>query len=146
MSSTLLPPGAGRRFGPLMTTKVEFGQSEDFAVFESALPPHADGPPPHLHRVYDEAFYVLEGAIAITVDGTTTECPAGSCAFVGRGAVHGFGNPAPEPARLLVITTPEAIRLVEQANELMAQEPPDRDAILALFAAHQSELVGLPTP
>ena len=106
MSAYALPPGGGRIFGPGIQAKVEYDQSDDFAVFESALPPAWDGPPPHLHRAYDEAFYVIDGSVAFSLDGTTTDCPAGSFVFVPRGAAHGFGNPTPVPARILVITSP----------------------------------------
>ncbi len=141
MSTSPIPPGGGRTFGPGMRAKIEFGQSDDFAMFESALPPTWDGPPPHVHRIYDEAFYVLDGNVVFTIDGTTTDCPAGSVVFVPRGATHGFGNPAPRPARILVITSPGAMQLVESLNDLAVQGGvPDVEAMAALFAAHQSEI------
>lgn len=142
MSATALPPGGGRTFGPGISAKVEFGQSDDFAIFESAVPPEWAGPPPHLHQTYDEAFYVIDGSVAFTLDGRTTDCPAGSFVFVPRGATHGFGNPLPTPAKILVITSPGAIRLVESIYQLMEQgDPPDPKAMAALYADHQSELL-----
>lgn len=140
MSATTLPPGGGRSFGPALA-KVEFGQSEDFAVFESVLPPAWAGPPPHLHRAYDEAFYVVDGSVAFTLDGRTTDCPAGSFVFVPRGTGHGFANPVPAPARILVIASPGAIRLVEGFHQLMEQDdPPDPEAVAALYSDHRSEI------
>ena len=50
MSAHILPPGAGRSFGPGIRTKIEYGQSDDFAAFESELPPKWEGPPPHVHH------------------------------------------------------------------------------------------------
>jgi mannose-6-phosphate isomerase-like protein (cupin superfamily) len=142
MSASALPPGGGRAFGPGSHAKVEFGQSDDFAVFEHALPPAWPGTPLHLHRAYDEAFYVIEGSVEFSLDGTRTDCPAGTFVFVPHGSTHGFGNPALAPARLLVITSPGAIRLVEGVYRLMDKEgPPDREALVALFADHQSEIV-----
>jgi hypothetical protein len=38
MSVHILPPGAGRSFGPGIRAKIEYGQSNDFAAFESELP------------------------------------------------------------------------------------------------------------
>jgi mannose-6-phosphate isomerase-like protein (cupin superfamily) len=142
MSATALPPGGGRTFGPGIHAKVEFGESDDFAVFESVLPPDWAGPPPHLHRAYDEAFYVIDGSVAFTLDGRTTDCPAGSFVFVPRGAAHGFANPVPAPAKILVIASPGAIRLVESIYQLMEQGgPPDLNAMAALYADHQSEIL-----
>ena len=45
MSAHILPPGGGRSFGPGIRTKIEYGQSDDFAAFESELPPRWVGPP-----------------------------------------------------------------------------------------------------
>ncbi|QJY46392.1 cupin domain-containing protein [Pseudonocardia broussonetiae] len=141
MSAIALPPGGGRGFGPAHA-KVEFGESEDFAVFESVLPPDWAGPPPHLHRAYDEAFYVVDGSVAFTLDGGTATCPAGSFVFVPRGAAHGFANPAPAPATILVIASPGAIRLVESIYQVAEQaDPPDPDAMAALYAEHRSEIL-----
>ena len=145
MSAHVLPHGGGRTFGPGINVKVEYGQSPDFAAFESELPPAWDGPPPHLHRVYDEAFYVIAGSVAFSLDGDTRDCPAGSFVFVPRGAAHGFDNPAGEPARILVITSPGAIQLVEAIYDVMSHEgPPDLEAMAALYASHQSEILGAP--
>jgi hypothetical protein len=94
MSVHILPPRGGRSFGPGIRAKIEYGQSGDFAAFESELPPTWDGPPPHVHRSYDEAFYVVDWAVAFLCDGTVRDCPGGSFVFVPRGVVHGFSNPA----------------------------------------------------
>jgi quercetin dioxygenase-like cupin family protein len=142
MSVHVLPPGGGRSFGPGIRAKIEYGQSEDFAAFESELPPTWDGPPPHVHRSYDEAFYVLDGSVAFFCDGTVRDCSTGSFVFVPRGAAHGFSNPAPAPARILVITSPGAIRLVESIYEAMGRsDPPDPAAIAALYAQFDSEIL-----
>lgn len=142
MSVQIVPPGDGRSFGPGTRVKIEYGQSDDFVVFESELPPAWDGPPPHVHRIYDEAFYVLDGFVAFSCDGTIRDCVAGSFVFVPRGAVHGFANPSAAPARVLVITSPGAIRLVESFHEEMGRGgAPDPAAIAALFAQHDSEIV-----
>ena len=146
MTLLTLRPGVGRTFGPGLTAKLEFGQSPDFAVFEGELPPGSDGPPPHVHRIYDEAFYVLAGSVLFTSDGISEECPAGSFVFVARGSAHSFANPATATARVLVVTTPRAIQLVESGEELLAHDgPPDLAALQALFASHDTELLG-PAP
>src|SRR3954465_8016157 len=77
MSAHVLPSGGGRSFGPDINVKVEYGQSDPFAPFESQLPPAWNGPPPHRHRIYDEAFYVIDGTVAFSLNGDTRDCPAG---------------------------------------------------------------------
>lgn len=142
MSAEMLPPGGGRSFGPGIQAKAEFGWSDDFAVFESALPPAWTGTPLHVHRTYDEAFYVLGGSVAFSVDGVTRDCPTGSFVAVPRGSTHGFANPAPTEARILVISSPGAIRLVEEVYQLLEKPgEPDPATMAALFAQHASEIV-----
>jgi mannose-6-phosphate isomerase-like protein (cupin superfamily) len=141
VSAYVLAPGGGRSFDPGINVKVEHGASGDFAMFESALPPSLDGPPPHVHRIYDEAFYVLDGSVTFNLDGQIRDCPAGSCVFIPRGVSHGFDNPADTPAKILVITTPEAIRLVEDIYTLMGEgDAQDPEAMAALYVRHQSEI------
>jgi mannose-6-phosphate isomerase-like protein (cupin superfamily) len=95
-----------------------------------------------VHHSCDEAFYVLDGSVAFFGNGMIRDCPAGSFVFVPRGTVHGFGNPAPAPARILVITSPDAIRLVESIYEELGREGlPDPASMAALYARFDSEIL-----
>jgi mannose-6-phosphate isomerase-like protein (cupin superfamily) len=40
-----------------------------YSLFEALVPPKDPGPPPHLHRNEDEAFYVLQGEFSIYLGG-----------------------------------------------------------------------------
>ncbi|MDD7968885.1 cupin domain-containing protein [Actinomycetospora lemnae] len=143
MSSLVHLPGAGRPVGPGIRIKVEPGDNEGFAVFESVLPPAWEGPPPHRHLADDEAFYVLEGTVAFLLDGVSHHCGPGSAVSVPRGSAHAFANPGSEPARVLVITTPEATRLVEAINTLVERDPePSPQIVRALYRAHHTEITG----
>jgi quercetin dioxygenase-like cupin family protein len=152
MSGYVVPPGGGRSFGPGISVKVEHGASPDFAVFESVVPPMWPGPGPHLHRSYDEAVYILDGTVVFTLDGAEHICPAGSFVFIPRGCSHGFANRSAEPARILPVTTPGAIRLVEELFQLERAGQPGAQAdldhaavdpatVAALYARYDSELV-----
>lgn len=123
-----------------MNLLVEPGDAEGFATFISTFPPLGGGPPTHHHDSYDEAFYVLSGEMEFRVDGETARVPAGSMAWVPRGATHGFRNPLPEPARMLVVTTPDAIDLIIRLPEGLRNP----QAMQALFAEHDSHLDGPP--
>jgi quercetin dioxygenase-like cupin family protein len=119
---------------------LEPGRAPGFAIFVNEFPSLGDGPPSHHHDSYDEAFYVLAGEMEFCVDGTTARVPAGSMAFVARGATHSFRNPHAAPARMLVVTTPEAIDLIVR----MPEGAGDPNALRTLFAEHHSEIDGPP--
>jgi oxalate decarboxylase/phosphoglucose isomerase-like protein (cupin superfamily) len=119
---------------------------------ESGLPPSWPGPGLHLHRAFDEAVYVLDGTVAFTLDGQDHECLAGSLVFVPRGVSHGFANPSADPAQILVVATPDAIRMVEELFQLeragqtgveagLEHAAVDPAAIAVLYARYDSELV-----
>ena len=77
-----------------MNVLVEPGSAHGFAIFVSTFPPLGGGPPSHHHDSYDEAFNVLSGEMEFRVDGQTARVPAGSMAWVPRGATHSFvGTP-----------------------------------------------------
>ena len=78
--------------------------------------------------------------------------PAGSFVFIPRGCSHGFANPSADPARILPVATPGAIRLVEElfglerAGQSGVQAGLDHAAVdpaaaAALYARYDSELV-----
>jgi len=123
-----------------MNVLLEPGRAEGFAVFVSTFPPMGGGPPAHHHNSYEEAFYVLSGEMEFRVDGETARVGAGSMAWVPRGATHAFRNPSAEPARMLVVTTPDAIDLIVRMPEGLR----DPAAMPALFAEHDSEVDGPP--
>ena len=143
MASQVLVPGAGRRPAPTIAMKVE-PDAAAFAVFESELAPGAPGPAPHRHLGDDEAFYVLAGSVAFLLDGEVTTCGPGSCVLVPRGVAHGFGNPSAEPARVLVVTTPGATRLVEGLHALRRRGAGPEE-IADLYRRHDTELVAMPS-
>jgi len=139
MTAQVLVPGAGRRPAPTIAVKVE-PDAAAFAVFESELAPGAPGPPPHRHLADDEAFYVLDGSVAFLLDGEVTTCGPGSSVLVPRGVTHGFANPSAEPARLLVITTPGATRLVEGLQALRHRGAGPEE-VADLYRRHDTEVV-----
>ncbi len=77
-------------------------------VYELGVPDErlgiGSGPPPHVHREHEEAFYVLEGEFTFELDGVTRSAPQGTLVVVPRGTTHDFtGTPG---SRLLVFAIP----------------------------------------
>lgn len=142
-ASFVISPRAGEAIDngvALLDVLLEPGRAPGFAVFVNHFPPMGGGPPAHHHNSYDEAFYVLSGEMEFRVGGETARVPAGSMAYVPRGATHAFRNPSSEPAHLLVVTTPEAVDLIVRIPE-GARSP---ETMHALFAEHDSQVDGPP--
>jgi quercetin dioxygenase-like cupin family protein len=76
-----------------------------FGLVEASVPP-GGGPPPHVHTREDEAFYLLDGELEISVGRRTTLVRAGDFAYLPRNIPHWFRNPGVGAARALILVTP----------------------------------------
>lgn len=66
------------------------------------------GPPPHIHHLEEEQFYVLEGELAFSVGDQTFQVKAGDFVHIPRETVHSFKNGG-TPSRLLATFSPAGI-------------------------------------
>jgi quercetin dioxygenase-like cupin family protein len=110
----VLTPGSGREISLGEAGTVTMKLSAESAggrmsAYEFATPPRTAGPPLHIHRSWDEAFYVLSGEMTFLIDGVTSLAPAGSFVFIPRGVPHTFWNASDAPARQLTVFTPSGI-------------------------------------
>ena len=138
----VLGPGEGRRFWTSVShaaVKVESG-SADFSVFESSPPPGLPGPAPHVHRSYDEAWFIIEGTMEFLLDGRRERQGAGGFVFVPRGVVHSFANPGPAEVRMLVIGSSPAQMMVEEVGRLSEAGRLSPDTIMEVYRRHDSAL------
>lgn len=99
----------------------------------------------HIHRRMDETIYVLEGEIEFIVEGQKHLRQAGSVAFIPRGVHHGFSNPGPANARVLLVFSPngnqhEYFRAMESLRATS-----DETEIKALQKRYDQELIPLGT-
>jgi hypothetical protein len=93
--------------------------------------------PLHLHRLDDEAWYVLSGKLGFQLDRETIEVRAGGGMLVPRGTAHTFWNPGPEPAQYLIVMPPRVAALVAALHdEAEVERPAD------IFRRFASELLG----
>ncbi len=79
-----------------------------YAAIDAIVPP-GGGPPLHLHRREDEAFYIVEGTITFYADGQTTVAGPGTWLHARRDQPHRFANESGAPARILILTFPAGI-------------------------------------
>jgi quercetin dioxygenase-like cupin family protein len=140
-------PGEGResRIGEdRFVTKGSASQrSESFSIIEYEGAAGVPGPPPHLHRTFEEAWYILEGEVILTADGRAIHATPGTYLFVPRGIAHSFQVTGSQPARWLGIFSPgRFVGLVEELGALIpANGPPNMAELARLFAKYDSEIL-----
>jgi quercetin dioxygenase-like cupin family protein len=103
-----LAPGEGKTIevpGHPITYKATKEDTEGaYSLLEVTV--MGEGPPQHIHKAEEEAFYVLEGEVNIQIGDQTIRGMAGSFVLIPRGTVHTFGNVGATPAKLLVTLSP----------------------------------------
>jgi mannose-6-phosphate isomerase-like protein (cupin superfamily) len=136
MEPTRLIPYAGDRIRVL-------GECLGLAFCELTVPPRFAGPPPLIHHDFDEAIYVLTGALTMTRGRADPEpAPAGTLILAPRGIRHTFANPTAEPVRVLGAWSPaSALSFMEEIGAaLPATGPPDLAQLAEIYRRHNSEL------
>ncbi len=144
----VLSPGEGKIVpvpGHKVTLKV-LGADTDGAYSLLEVELVGDGPPRHIHKTEDEAFYVLEGEINVLVGERTLRATAGSFVRIPRGTVHTFSRIEQKPAKLLAIFSPAGFeRFFDEAVDL---DVTDTETYVAkgkaLAEKYNMEIVGPP--
>src|SRR5690242_19361195 len=80
------------------------GEREGLTIFVAKIPP-GGGPPPHVHYLQDEAYYVLDGRFSFLNGEEWIEAQAGSFVWIPRGVRHSFRNTGSEMGKLYVTNT-----------------------------------------
>jgi quercetin dioxygenase-like cupin family protein len=76
-----------------------------FSLIHLTAPPGFETPY-HLHHAEDEAFYVLEGELAVIRDEETILAGPGSYLFLPRGVPHGLRSNSDKDSRVLIHAIP----------------------------------------
>jgi mannose-6-phosphate isomerase-like protein (cupin superfamily) len=109
----------------------------DFSLMERTLPPGDRRPPPHRHTNCSEAYFVLDGLVAVTVEDEDLAVGPEGFVLVPRGTRHTFGNAAGREARLLVIHAPAMDAYFAGLHDLwnrdQAPSPDDERALMTRF-------------
>jgi len=144
----VLSPGEGKIVpvpGHKVTHKV-VGADTDGAYSLLEVELVGDGPPQHIHKTEDEAFYVLEGEINVLLGERTIRATAGSFVLIPRGTVHAFSRIGQEPAKLLAIFSPAGFE--QFFDEAVDLDVTDTDAYVAkakaLAEKYNMDIVGPP--
>ena len=141
------PPGTGRSFrigADRFERKGTVGRGmASYSVVEYTGAPHAPGPPLHLHRAFEETFFLIEGELEFTARHRALHLGPGAYLHVPRGVPHTFRVAGDSPARWIGIFSPgRYVGLIERLGPLIpANGPPDIRKVAALFARYDTELV-----
>jgi len=105
-----------------------------FFMAEVRVPP-GGGPPPHIHRCEDEAFYLQQGTVTIQVGSKTLHATPGDFVYLPRGIMHCFKNTGKVEAKFLLVVTPAGLEnffkeAFYPAQDSSAAPPPITEAML----------------
>jgi mannose-6-phosphate isomerase-like protein (cupin superfamily) len=136
-----VPPGGGRVYeqggfrGAIKVDGEESGGRQCFS--EWTVDARDDGPPPHVHRQHQEAFFVVEGTLSFRVGEEMIEAEAGSFIFVPPSVVHTFSNRTDAPARCVNAYVPGGIEgFFVEVGDLVASGEPEPAEIDRLSARY----------
>ena len=146
--NVVLGPGEGKMIplpGHKVTHKVSGSETNGaYSMLEVEL--DGDGPPLHIHKAEDEAFYVLEGEINLLMGERNIRATAGSFVFVPRGTIHTFSQIGEQPAKFLVTYSPSGFEhFFDEAVDLGVMDTEAYAAKAnALADKYNMEVVGPP--
>jgi quercetin dioxygenase-like cupin family protein len=117
-------------------------------VHHTARPGNAT--PYHLHRLEDEAFYVLDGEFTFICDGKKTVLGPGGYIFLPRNLPHGFRCSGSAPSTLLILAMPGTgflgmmTETAEPATQRVLPEPaaPDVEKLAMVCANYKIDILG----
>jgi quercetin dioxygenase-like cupin family protein len=125
--------------GEKITVLADHATTQGYEVFLQHGP-EGSGPPPHAHD-WDESFYVIDGSVEITYDGTTSVATAGSFVHVPAGTVHSF-RCGPGGVEMLSITshTSQAANLFTTIDREVTAMPPDVSKLVEIGTRYGARL------
>src|SRR5215470_11795901 len=104
MASIVVKPGQGETLNVLgMPLRFLCGATDThgaWSLMEEEIG-FGQGPAAHRHD-WDEAYYVVEGALDFQIDGKRVHVQPGDFAYLPRNTVHAFKGASPSPTRVLI--------------------------------------------
>ncbi|HSC35901.1 MAG TPA: cupin domain-containing protein [Thermodesulfobacteriota bacterium] len=93
-----------------------------YTLFEANLPPMDIGPPPHIHRNEDVAFYILEGKFTFSLDENEFKAEPGDFVFLPRNRKHWLRNESDCIGKMLVISSPAGFEKFYDATGITVED------------------------
>lgn len=122
----------------LMGMKIHFlssSEEDGYFLCDCIMLPGA-GAPQNRHADDAESFFVREGTIEFTVDGTVINAGPGEFVKVPKGGIHTFRNATDSQARMLILNVPGTIHEnvfkicgtdLEPGTDEWPENPPELD-------------------
>lgn len=79
------------------------------------------GPPPHFHP-WDEAFYVIDGQVEVTVDGKSNRVSSGGYVHIPAGTIHAYKNLSSTAKIIGVVSDPRGGQFFAAMDQLKVPE------------------------
>ncbi|WLG92760.1 cupin domain-containing protein [Pseudomonas cucumis] len=79
------------------------------------------GPPLHFHP-WDEAFYVIDGQVEVTVEGQSTTLSTGGYIHIPAGSIHAYKNISPIAKMIGVVSDPRGGQFFAALDQLKVPE------------------------
>jgi mannose-6-phosphate isomerase-like protein (cupin superfamily) len=128
MNTGVLRAGEGKAYWVVGDLYTILAAGEDtggaYALIHAVVPP-GGGPPPHRRHREDEAFFILEGEVAVQADGRHIPATPGAWVTLAKGSLHTFRNMGSTAAKMLIVVTPSGL---EKYFAEVGQEAADRSA------------------
>jgi len=109
---TIRKPSEGRTISVVSDVYRFMATGEDtndkYAMWEALVPP-GGGPPPHVHSMEEESFYILEGEITFQIREKRVVASAGMFANMPVGTPHSFRNESTKPAKMIISVAPAGL-------------------------------------
>jgi mannose-6-phosphate isomerase-like protein (cupin superfamily) len=97
-------------------------------------------PPQHIHRGFEELFYILEGELEFNFGDETIYASSGDQITIPDGVPHTYGNKSGNSARLLIIHTNPMVKYFEEVEELIKQGVPPQQAVVLPTSKYNTEI------
>ena len=128
-------------FGEKITILANHSETGSYEVYVHDAP-EGVGPPPHSHP-WDEAFYVVIGAVDFVCGDVAKTVEAGGFVHVPAGTVHTFRYASPT-AQVLGITSGNGAATMFTAVDRECGATPDIDKAIAVLKRHDVEVAMQP--
>ena len=110
--------------------------ADQFTLFSDVFPQAESVVPPHIHKLHDEAFYIVNGSFEVTlgsVDNKTIES-AGATVWVPRGTLHAFRT-IEDGSKFAVVFTPAGWENGYNAGRALTDDQRNDEAFMKEFRA-----------